>query len=79
MLDGRHEEQESAPRKRLRLLLVDDEKGFVEVLAKRLAKRNIHTTQAFSGTEGIQPAQAVRFRCGRAGPEAGGHGRHRNP
>ena len=38
----------------IRLLLVDDEKGCVEVLSKRLAKRNIHTTQAFSGTEGIR-------------------------
>ena len=36
----------------IRLLLVDDEKGFVDVLSKRLAKRNIHATQAFSGTEG---------------------------
>jgi DNA-binding response OmpR family regulator len=38
----------------IRLLLVDDEKGFVDVLSKRLAKRNIHATQAFSGTEGIR-------------------------
>lgn len=46
--------QESQGKPPIRLLLVDDEKGFVEVLAKRLAKRNILTTQAFSGTEGIQ-------------------------
>jgi DNA-binding response OmpR family regulator len=38
----------------VRLLLVDDEKGFVDVLSKRLAKRNIHATQAFSGAEGIR-------------------------
>ena len=38
----------------IQLLMVDDEKGFVEVLAKRLAKRNIQTTQAFSGIQGIQ-------------------------
>jgi DNA-binding response OmpR family regulator len=38
----------------IRLLLVDDEKGFVEVLSKRLAKRNIHATQAFSGSDGIR-------------------------
>lgn len=38
----------------IRLLLVDDEKGFVEVLSKRLAKRNIQAFQAFSGTEGIR-------------------------
>ena len=34
--------------------MVDDEKGFVEVMAKRLAKRHIWTIQAFSGKEGIQ-------------------------
>lgn len=38
----------------IRLLLVDDEKGFVDVLSKRLAKRNIKATQAFSGSEGIR-------------------------
>ena len=38
----------------IRLLLVDDEKGFADVLSKRLAKRKIHTTQAFSGSEGIR-------------------------
>lgn len=38
----------------IRLLLVDDEKGFVDVLAKRLAKRGIHVTRAFSGSEGIR-------------------------
>ncbi|GAB6909608.1 Response regulator receiver protein [Desulfosarcina cetonica] len=40
--------------KAIRLLLVDDEKGFVDVLSKRLAKRNIQTTRAHSGTEGIR-------------------------
>ena len=44
----------SQGRQPIRLLMVDDERGFVEVLAKRLAKRNIQTTQAFSGIEGIQ-------------------------
>lgn len=38
----------------IRLLLVDDEKGFVDVLSKRLAKRNIQATQAFSGSQGIR-------------------------
>ncbi|PIE66899.1 MAG: two-component system response regulator [Deltaproteobacteria bacterium] len=40
--------------KPIRLLLVDDEKGFVDVLSKRLGKRNIHTSRAFSGSQGIQ-------------------------
>lgn len=45
----------------IRLLLVDDEIGFVEVLSKRLAKRNIHATQAFSGSEGIQLLRRADF------------------
>jgi len=39
---------------KIRLLLVDDERGFVEVMTKRMGKRNIHVTPALSGTEGIQ-------------------------
>jgi DNA-binding response OmpR family regulator len=45
----------------IRLLLVDDEKGFVQVLSKRLAKRNILATQAFSGTEGIRRLRRSDF------------------
>ena len=45
----------------IRLLMVDDEKGFVQVLAKRLAKRDIQTTQAFSGTQGIQMLRRSDF------------------
>jgi DNA-binding response OmpR family regulator len=47
--------------KPIRLLLVDDEKGFVDVLSKRLAKRNIHVTQAFSGSEGIRLLRRADF------------------
>jgi len=38
----------------IKLLLVDDEIGFVDVLGKRLAKRNMAVTAAYSGTEAIQ-------------------------
>ncbi len=38
----------------IELLLVDDEVGFVEVMKKRLSRRNIRVTAALSGTEGIQ-------------------------
>ncbi|MDA3787646.1 MAG: response regulator [Desulfobacula sp.] len=38
----------------INVLLVDDEKGYVNVLSNRLSKRGIHTTKAFSGTEAIQ-------------------------
>ena len=47
--------------KPIRLLLVDDEKGFVDVLSKRLEKRNIHATQAYSGSEGIQLLRRTDF------------------
>jgi DNA-binding response OmpR family regulator len=45
----------------IHLLLVDDEKGFVEVLTKRLAKRNIHAVRAFSGAEGIRLLRRFDF------------------
>lgn len=38
----------------VRLLLVDDEEGYVNVLANRLAKRGIAVEKAMSGTEAIQ-------------------------
>ena len=46
---------------RIKLLLVDDEKHFVEVLRKRLTKRNIDVTAAYSGTEGIQAVRKLDF------------------
>lgn len=58
MNPNRHNNRSQPP---IRLLLVDDEKGFVEVLAKRLAKRHIHTTRAFSGTEGIRKLRRSDF------------------
>jgi DNA-binding response OmpR family regulator len=38
----------------VRVLLVDDEEGYVHVLANRLRRRAIDVTKAFSGTEAIQ-------------------------
>jgi DNA-binding NtrC family response regulator len=38
----------------LNVLLVDDEVGYVDVLSKRLRKRYIHVTKAYSGSEAIQ-------------------------
>lgn len=54
-------ENENADKKKIKLLLVDDEKRFVEVLFKRLSKRNIEVTKAFSGAEGIQALRKVDF------------------
>lgn len=44
-----------------RLLLVDDERGYVNVLAKRMAKRNIQVTPAYSGAEAIQALRKQDF------------------
>lgn len=38
----------------VKLLLVDDEAGYVKVLAKRMAKRNIEVTAALSGSEAVK-------------------------
>ncbi|MCK5837679.1 MAG: response regulator [Desulfobacula sp.] len=38
----------------INVLLVDDEKGYINVLANRLSKRSINATKAFSGAEAIQ-------------------------
>jgi len=46
---------------RLRLLLVDDEVGFTTVMAKRLTRRDMEVTTAFSGTQGIQALRATQF------------------
>jgi len=39
---------------RIKLLLVDDETGYVDVLANRLKRRGINVTKAYSGAEAIQ-------------------------
>lgn len=45
----------------LELLLVDDEEGFVQVLSKRLGKRNIKVTTSLSGDGAIQLCKRKRF------------------
>jgi len=45
----------------VRLLLVDDERGFVDIISKRMGKRNIEVTKAFSGTEGIRALRGQDF------------------
>ncbi len=46
---------------RIRLLLVDDEKDFVNVIAKRLSKRNFEVTKAFSGPEALRAIRKSDF------------------
>ena len=45
----------------IRLLLVDDEEGFVDILTKRLARRNITTAKAYNGVDGIQLLMKAPF------------------
>ena len=47
----------------IKLLLADDEAGYVSVLAKRMAKRNINTITATNGNEAIQTLRSHRFDC----------------
>lgn len=41
----------------IRVLLVDDERDFVEVLSERLANRGFHVNMAFSGDEALEALQ----------------------
>ena len=47
--------------KPIKILLVDDERGFVDVISKRMSKRNIEVTQAYSGTEALQALRREDF------------------
>ncbi len=47
--------------KPIKILLVDDEKGFVDVISKRMSKRNIKVTRAYSGTEALQALRKEDF------------------
>lgn len=45
----------------IRLLLVDDEKGFADILAKRLSKRGFEVTVALSGAEALKDLRKTDF------------------
>ncbi len=45
----------------IKVLLVDDEVGFVDVLIKRLSKRGMDVTAAYSGTTAIQSLRKQDF------------------
>ena len=46
---------------KLRLLLVDDEEGYLEVLSKRLTKRGVEVLTADNGAAGIQALRRYDF------------------
>jgi DNA-binding response OmpR family regulator len=45
----------------IKILLVDDEKGFVDVISKRMSKRNIEVTKAYSGKDALQALRKADF------------------
>jgi len=47
--------------KPIKILLVDDERGFVDVISKRMSKRNIKVTCAYSGIEALQALRKEDF------------------
>ncbi|MGO8945580.1 MAG: response regulator [Syntrophobacteraceae bacterium] len=54
MSPGDHINSEQDQSKGTKILLVDDEEGYVSVLAKRLSKRNFQVKTALSGSEAIR-------------------------
>ncbi len=54
-------EQKNVSNKRISLLLVDDEDGFVNVIANRLSKRGVDAVKATSGIDGIQALRKNDF------------------
>lgn len=51
----------SGPSGPIRLLLVDDEPGYLEVLEKRLSRRGVEVTPALGGGEAIQALRGQDF------------------
>lgn len=45
----------------IRLLLIDDEEGYVDVLTKRLTKRQMAVTKALNGSEAIRALRRQDF------------------
>lgn len=45
----------------IRLLLVDDEEAYVEVLANRLSRRGFEVTKTYSGTQALQAMRGNEF------------------
>jgi DNA-binding NtrC family response regulator len=47
-------EKESNNKDKIKLLLIDDEEGYLNILCKRMRRRNIDVTPARSGSEGVK-------------------------
>ena len=55
------QEQSAAKKGKIRVLLVDDEEGYVNVLSNRLRKRGFEVTGTYSGTEALQALRNKEF------------------
>jgi DNA-binding NtrC family response regulator len=55
------EEKQTTSVSQIRLLLVDDEAGFINVLAKRIEKRNFLVRKAYSGYEAVMLLNQEKF------------------
>lgn len=53
--------REEAQAKGVRLLIVDDEEGFAEVLSKRMARRGVDVASAASGEEAVKILRQREF------------------
>lgn len=56
--DKHHRPPAASP---IRLLLIDDEEGYVNVLANRLGKRNFLVSKAYSGGDAIRAVRGEDF------------------
>jgi DNA-binding NtrC family response regulator len=54
-------EKKSVQENRIRVILVDDEKGYVHVLSNRLALRHIDVTKTYSGSEALHAFRKQDF------------------
>ena len=53
--------REKGQSRQIKVLLVDDEEGYVNVLAKRMTKRQVEVSIALSGSEAIQTLRKKDF------------------
>jgi DNA-binding NtrC family response regulator len=53
--------RKSDEKKTIRLLLVDDEEAYVDVLANRLSRRGFDVTKTYSGTQALQAMRGKEF------------------
>ena len=61
MGDRMMSEKDNSREKKIKVLLVDDEIGFADILAKRLGKRGMAVTPVYTGTEAIQTIRKNDF------------------